>query len=129
MVPALPSSSESSMSKMAAVRWNGCITPPRDTGRALRTAARPRRARRERAAALQLGREAGNASRFLADELAGEDQVAHQLAFVGVLEPGLGRELARLAEVVEQASGGDQVAIELRVVIADPPAELHHRER
>src|SRR5256712_5699930 len=80
-------------------------------------------------APLQLAREAGNASRFLADELASEDQMADQLPFVGVLEPGLGRELPRLAEVVEQGSGGDQVAVELGIVIADPPAKLHHRQR
>src|SRR3989442_5227783 len=55
--------------------------------------------------------------------------MADQLPFVGVLEPRLGRELPRLAEVVEQASGGDQVAVELGIVIADPPAKLHHRQR
>ncbi len=54
--------------------------------------------------------------------------MADQLALVGVFESLFGGDLARLAEVVQQAAGGDQVAVELRVVIADAPAELHHAQ-
>src|SRR5467141_1503117 len=43
-------------------------------------------------------------------------------------KPGSG-EISRLADVVEQAPGGDQVAIELGVMVADAPAELHDGER
>src|SRR5713226_4631840 len=81
-----------------------------------------------RDAPLQLAREPLDARRFLADELAGEHEVADQLALVGVVESWLGGYLARLAEVVQQAAGSDQVAVELRVVIADAPAELHHAQ-
>src|SRR3954470_22965979 len=191
MVPALPSSSESSMSKTAAVRWNGCMSlalaiepGSRESPLVVRgrgrdpqlpavhvLAVRPRPLRgseelRERAHArvelvqgvhdhrlerdrllrravlvapvvggdqmrdlpLQLAGEAGDARRLLADQLADEHEVADQAAFVGVLEAGLRRDLARLPEVVEQAPGRDQVAIELRVVIADAPAQLQDRK-
>src|ERR1700687_2502253 len=70
-------------------------------------------------------RESRDRRGLLANQLAGQHQVPDQLSLVRVLEARLGGDLARLADVVEQAPGGDQVAIELGVVVADAPADLH----
>ena len=53
----------------------------------------------------------------------------HQLAFlVRVLEPRFRRDLPRLPEVVQEATGRDQIAVELRIVVAHPPTELEDGE-
>src|SRR5882762_5547304 len=77
----------------------------------------------------EVPRESRDPRGLLANQLAGEHQVSDQLPLVRVLEARLGGDLARLADVVEQAPGGDQVAIELGVMVADAPAELHDGER
>ena len=79
---------------------------------------------------LELARESGDRPGALVDELAGQHDVPDQPSLVGIGEPvAVAGQLAYLSEIVQEASGGDEVAIELRIVIADAPGELEHRER
>src|SRR4051812_27053017 len=78
---------------------------------------------------LQIARESFDPCGALVDELAGDHDMADQPPFVGIGETlALAGQLPHLSEVVEEAARGDQVAIELRIVIADPPGELEDGE-
>ena len=73
----------------------------------------------------ELGRErlagqVGGPLDLVAEHLDAHDQVADELALVGVAEGAVVAQLVDLADVVEEDAGQQQVAIELGVEVDDP---------
>ena len=72
--------------------------------------------------------EAGNGPRLHVNLLGGHDDVAHELALIGVAERLVVGELAHLADVVQERAREQQVPVCHGVVVRHPVGEPHDRE-
>ena len=72
-------------------------------------------------------REVRDPSELLAEDADPHDEVADELALVGVSKSLLIREFVELAEVVEEDPGEQEVAVEVGVEVGDPSRDLEHR--
>ncbi len=81
----------------------------------------------------QLGRErlagqVGGLRDLVAEHLHAHDQVADELALVGVAEGAVVAELVDLADVVEEDARHQQVAVEVGVEVGDPVGDRQQRD-